>query len=448
MEENKNLSRRSFLTKAGVAGAVGVVATGTLLNACSSEKKPVIASRLFNDLAPDGKKIRAGIVGCGGRGTGAAINFLDAGNDLEIVAIGDLFQDKIDNFRKRLLDEKQVELADEKCFLGWDAIDNVLAEDLDYIILATPPHFRPDHFSKAIATRTNVFMEKPVAVDPVGARSVMATAEKAKAMGLSVATGTQRRHARDYNAIYAQVKSGMLGEITGGACYWNQGKLWHVNPRAEWSEMEAMLRNWVNWTWLSGDHIVEQHVHNIDVINWFTESHPIKAVGFGSRLRRITGDQYDNFSVDFIYENDVHVHSMCRQINGCTNNVSEYLRGTEGYTNCSNLISNSDGSEKYRFQYPADANGKANRNAMISDYVQEHIDLITAIRTGESFVEAENTAISNMTALMGRLSAYTGKEVTWDEMLNSEINYAPKKYIMGNVDVAKEIPIAGVSPDN
>lgn len=447
MEDKKNLSRRSFLGNAGAIGAVGILATGSLLKSCSTEKKPIFATRHFNDKAPAGKTIRAGVVGCGGRGSGAAINFLDAGDNLEIVAIGDVFQDRLDGFRKKLKNNKQIEIADEKCFLGWDAIDKVLDQDIDYIILATPPHFRPDHFRKAIAAKCNVFMEKPVAVDPVGARSVMATAEKAKALGLSVATGTQRRHARDYNDIFAKIKSGMIGEITGGACYWNQRKLWHVNPKAEWSEMEAMLRNWVNWTWLSGDHIVEQHVHNIDVINWFMDSHPIKAVGFGSRTRRVTGDQYDNFSVDFVYENHKHVHSMCRQINGCKDNVSEYIRGTEGYSNCRDLISNNDGTEKYQYQYPVDENGKPNRNAMISDYVQEHIDLVTAIRTGESFVEAGNTAISNMAALMGRVSAYTGKEVTWDEMLNSDLKLAPKKYIMGNVDINKEIPIAGIAAD-
>jgi len=447
MEEKNNLSRRSFLTNAGVVGTVGIVATGAILNSCSKDRKRKVATRPFNDKAPEGKTIRAAVVGCGGRGTGAAIDFLNAGDNLEIIAIGDVFQDKIDNFRKHLKDEKQVELADEKCFIGWDAIDKVLEQDIDYIILATPPHFRPDHYSKAVAARKNVFMEKPLAVDPAGVLSVMATSEKAKALGLSVATGTQRRHARDYSDIYAKVKSGMIGDITGATCYWNQGKLWHRNPHADWSEMEAMIRNWVNWTWLSGDHIVEQHVHNIDVVNWFLESHPIKAVGFGSRLRRITGDQYDNFSVDFIYENDVHVHSMCRQINGCVNNVSEYIRGSEGFTNCSNTIYAHDNSVKYKFDYPLDEEGIPARHKMISDYVQEHIDLVSAIRTNQPFVEAGNTAISNMTAIMGRISAYTGKEVTWDEMLNSELKLAPKKYVMGNVEIDKEIPVAGVAAE-
>ena len=446
MGENKNLSRRSFLTNTTVAGVAGVVATGALLNACTDKKKLIeVESRKFNDEAPNGKEIKAAIVGCGGRGTGAGLNFLDAGPNLKIVALGDLFQDKVDACRKKLKQQRNNEVPEEMCFVGWDAIDKVLEQDIDYIICATPPHFRPDHFSKAIAAKKNVFLEKPLAVDPVGIRNVLATCEKAKALGLSVTTGTQRRHARDYNDIHDKIKSGVIGEITGGNCYWNMGKLWHRNPQADWTEMEAMLRNWVNWCWLSGDHIVEQHIHNIDVINWFVGSHPIKAVGFGSRQQRITGDQYDNFAIDFTYENEMHVTSMCRQINGCKNNVSEMIRCEDGYTNCRNTIYNDDSSVNFEFAYPLDENGKPNRNNMIAEMVQEHIDLVSAIRTGNPIMDAIETANSNLTAIMGRISAYTGKEVTWDEMLNSDLKLAPKKYIFGNVDIDKSVPVPGIA---
>lgn len=447
MSEHKNLSRRSFLSTATVATAAGLVATGAVLKSCSNEKSEVFAAKAFNDSAPDGDLIKAAVIGCGGRGTGAALDFLNAGPNLQIIAVADLFQDKVNAFRKQLKEQRNIELADENCFVGWDAIDKVLELDINYVILATPPYFRPDHYSKAVAAKKHVFMEKPLAVDPVGVRSVLATTEKAKALGLSVVTGTQRRHARDYNDIYTKIKNGAIGEITGAACYWNQGKLWHRNPNADWSEMEAMIRNWVNWCWLSGDHIVEQHIHNIDVVNWFMDDHPVKAVGFGSRHRRITGDLYDNFSVDFVYENDVHVHSMCRQINGCVNNVSEYVRGSKGYTNCSNKIYNKDKSLQYEFAYPVNDKGESSRATMISDYIQEHIDLVSAIRNNEQLVEAEATAITNMTAIMGRISAYTGKEVSWDEMLNSDLKYAPKQYIMGDVDVSKEIPVPGLAAD-
>jgi predicted dehydrogenase len=205
-----------------------------------------------------------------------------------------------------------------------------------------------------------------------------------------------------------------------------------------------MLRDWVNWTWLSGDHIVEQHVHNIDVSNWFVGAHPLEAVGMGSRLRRPTGDCYDNFSVDFIYDKRVHMNSMCRQINDCATNVSEYIRGTKGYTNGGDTIWDADGNVLYKYEGPTDAEGES---TMTSPYVQEHIDLVTAIRTGNQIVEAEETAKSVLTAIMGRESAYTGKKVTWDEMMGSDLKLGPKGEItLGPVDLKAVIPIAGSAP--
>jgi len=208
--------------------------------------------------------------------------------------------------------------------------------------------------------------------------------------------------------------------------------------------MEWMIRDWVNWTWLSGDHIVEQHVHNLDVANWFTGKHPVKAVGMGSRLRRVTGDQYDNFSVDFTFENGIHIHSMCRQINGCANNVSERLQGTKGSTNCQNSILDLAGNEIWKYEYPLDKDGKPTNTVSVDPYVQEHIDLVTAIRTGKPFNELENTAISTMVAIMGRISAYTGKETTYEEMMNSDLKLGPKVFVFGPVDIPKEVPVAGL----
>ncbi|HSN50573.1 MAG TPA: Gfo/Idh/MocA family oxidoreductase, partial [Bacteroidales bacterium] len=235
-----------------------------------------------------------------------------------------------------------------------------------------------------------------------------------------------------------------IGEIVGGNVWWNGGKLWHRDPNPSWSEMEYMIRNWVNWTWLSGDHIVEQHVHNLDVMNWFTGTHPVKAVGFGSRLRRVTGDQYDNFSVDYTFENGIHFHSMCRQINGCVNNVSERIQGSKGSTNCSNTIMDLAGTEVWKYQYPLDKDGKPTNNVSVDPYVQEHIDLVTAIRTAQPFNELENTAISTLVAIMGRISAYTGKETSWDEMMNSDLKLGPQVFAFGPVDMPKEVPIAGL----
>jgi predicted dehydrogenase len=238
---------------------------------------------------------------------------------------------------------------------------------------------------------------------------------------------------------------GAIGEIVAARCYWNQGQLWYRLREEGWSDMEWMLRDWVNWCWLSGDHIVEQHVHNIDVINWFTNSHPVKAVGMGGRHRRVTGDQYDFFCVDFTMDNGVHVLSMCRQIDGCANNVSEFIVGTKGSTNCADTIFGPDGEVVWKFE-PEDqgAAQEAYDMGANSPYVQEHIDLITAIRQNQPLNEARNTAVSTLTGIMGRESAYTGQEKSWDEMMQSDMRLGPTEYKLGPVDIKPEIPLPGV----
>lgn len=443
--EQKSFSRRDFIGKSAL-GAVGVIGVAGLAASCSSEKLNVSVVAPLKK-AIDGKPLKAGLIGCGGRGTGAALNFLNAGDGLEIVALGDLFDDKMANCRMKLKEENGVEVADEKCFVGFDAYQKVLEQDIDYVIIATPPHFRPEHFEAAVKARKHVFMEKPVAVDPVGARRIIVAGKQAASLGLSVVAGTQRRHQWNYLEIYEYIKAGAIGEIVSGNAYWNQSKLWHVNPNAEWSEMEAMVRNWVNWMWLSGDHIVEQHVHNIDVINWFKGAHPVKAVGFGSRQRRITGDQYDNFSVDFVYEDGTHMHSMCRQINGCANNVSEFVIGTTGYSNPSRSLHTHAGELIHETLNPwpdSDEEKAVLEEKYNSPYDQEHIDLITAIRKGEQLNETENVATSTLTAIMGRISAYTGRETTWEEMMNSDVHYMPDVYDFGAVSgVPREVPVPG-----
>ena len=441
-----NFSRRKFLANAAAISAVGVIGVNAL-SSCSGPKKPEVVLNLppLLEQAPDGPPLKVGVIGCGGRGSGAMIDFLNAGPNLIVHALGDTFQDNIDSCRAKLKKQKDMEVADENVFVGFDAYEKVINSGVDMVILATPPHFRPMHFEAAVQARKHVFMEKPVAVDPVGIRSVMASAKKAESLGLKIVTGTQRRHQLDYIEVYKQVMNGAIGDITSANCYWNQSKLWHRNPKAEWSEMEYMIRDWVNWLWLSGDHIVEQHVHNIDVIGWFTGKHPVKAVGFGSRQRRVTGDQFDNFSVDFVYENGMHMHSMCRQINGCTNNVSEFIMGTQGKTNCKDKIWDLAGNEKFAYAYPLDDKGQPMKSVKISPYVQEHIDLVTCIRQNIPVNEAEQTAISNMVAIMGRVSAYTGKEVTFEEMMNSDMKIGPTTYIMGPVGIVgtAQVAIAG-----
>ena len=281
-------------------------------------------------------------------------------------------------------------------------------------------------------------MEKPVAVDPVGIRQVIAAAKMADAAGLKVVTGTQRRHEKSYLELFKELNDNNgIGKLVSANVYWNGGKLWHRDSNPDWTEMEWMIRDWVNWTWLSGDHIVEQHVHNLDVANWFFGSHPVKALGFGSRQRRVTGDQYDNFSVDYVMEDGRQIHSMCRQINSCGGGVYEIFHGSKAIATTVGhrpQIVDAAGNELFMAE-----------KSEVSPYVQEHINLITCIRQNIPFNEAEETANSVMTAIMGRVSAYTGKEVTFEEMMNSDLKLGPDTYIMGDIGFMAnaKVPVPG-----
>lgn len=445
-DNNYDNSRRKFLRNAASAGIIGAIGINSFLTSCQSSKKREYTFPPMLDRAPDGPLLKAGIVGCGYRGTGAALNFLNAGPNVEIVALADVFQDRIDACRLKIKEQKGIEISPNKCFSGINSFEKLMNCDIDIVILATPPHFRPQHFEACVKAKKHVFMEKPIAVDPVGVRSVMVSAEKAKMLGLSVVTGTIKRHQQDYIETFKQVAKGEIGEIVSANSYYNVGKLWHRNPRANWSELENMIRNWVNWCWLSGDHIVEQNIHNLDTVNWFLGKHPEKALGFGARHQRITGDQYDMFSVDFVYDKDIHYHSMCRQINDCSNVISDRIQGSKGSTNCENTIYNPDGSVKWTFDYPEKGNSSNISRLTTNPYDQEHIDLLTAIRTGKPVNEASQIAESTLTGIMGRISAYTGKEVSWEEMMNSDLYLGPKTYIIKNVNIPKEIPKPGTGP--
>ncbi len=450
MSEN-NFSRRKFLASAAAVGAAGAMGVGTL-SSCSTGGGSADSGGSFDwipreykfppllDDVPAGKELKAGVVGCGGRGSGAAVNFLEAGGaSVKITALGDVFKDRIDSCVEKIKNQTGEDVPAENCFVGFDAFEKVIDSGVDIVILATPPKFRPQHFEAAVKARKHVFMEKPIAVDPEGIRQVLVAAKMADAAGLKVVTGTQRRHEISYVNLYKQLEQNAIGRITGANVYWNGGKLWHRDNNPEWSEMEWMIRDWVNWCWLSGDHIVEQHVHNIDVANWFIGKHPVKAVGFGSRQRRVTGDQYDNFSIDYIYDDGMHIHSMCRQINSCANGVYEVFHGTKAIaTTVGHLPQIVDAAGNQLWQHQPVENE-------VSPYVQEHKDLITCIRQNIPFNEAENCANSVMTAIMGRVSAYTGKEVTFEEMMNSDMKLGPETFIMGNIGYMKEakVPVPG-----
>ena len=431
----KKIDRREFLSYSALIGA-GTLAGGSLLSSCAKGSKLTPLRTEYyvpelGDKAIDGRELKVGVIGCGGRGSGAVINLLDAADGIKVTALGDVFPDRLGNLRKKLAKERGIEVPDSGCFLGFDAYKGVIDSGVDMVIVATPPVFRPVHFQYATSKGVHSFLEKPIAVDAKGYRTIMATAKQAEAKGLSVVTGTQRHHQRSYVEAFQKIQQGYIGEITGGNVYWNQGMLWYKERQKGWSDMEWMIRDWVNWKWLSGDHIVEQHVHNIDVFMWMSGMKPVKATGVGSRNRRITGDQYDQFSVDFEFENGVHLHSMCRQINGCSNYVGEYVHGTKGYWSSKEAaIYDLQGNVIWKF----DAEAEKAEHSQVNPYVLEHVDWVNHIRRGEAHVEAGETGESSLAGIMGREAAYTGNTVTWDEMSASPLDYMPAKLELGPMD--------------
>ena len=441
MSKNK-MSRKDFLSLSAIAGVSTLVGSSTLMTSCGP-KGPVYTPLkqpgeyyipVLNDKADDGKELKAGVIGCGGRGSGAIYDLLAAANGIKVTALGDTFADRLNGLKGSLAKNGQV-VADENCFVGFDAYKKVIDSGVDMVIIATPPAFRPIHFQYATEKGVHSFLEKPIAVDPKGYRTIMATAKQAQAKNLSVVCGTQRHHERAYVEAYQKIQEGMIGEITGGNVYWNQSMLWYRNREQGWTDTEWMIRDWVNWKWLSGDHIVEQHVHNIDVFLWMSGLKPVKATAFGGRHRRITGDQYDMFSVDFEMENGIHLHSMCRQINGCANNVGEFIQGTKGSWNSyTHEIKDLAGNVIWKFDEEA---AKA-QYQQHNPYVLEHVDWVNHIRKGTAHDEATQCAISCLAAVMGRESAYSGASTTWDEMSKSTQDYMTEfKHELGKQDMDK-----------
>ena len=421
---NDGMSRREFLAKS--AAAAVLVGAGPMLIGQGAH-------------AAGSDVIRVGLIGCGGRGTGAANDCLAGGGDgVKIVALGDLFKDRLDGCFNNLTGngkiKSQVDISKDRCFVGFDAYQKVINCGVDYVILATPPGFRPTHFKAAIEAGKHVFMEKPVAVDGPGVRMVIAAGELAKQKKLGVVAGTQRRHQANYVETMKRIHDGAIGELVSAQCYWNQGGLWNHGRKPEWSDMEWQVRNWLYFTWLSGDHICEQHVHNIDVINWAMQAHPIKCVGMGGRQVRIDpayGHIFDHFAIDFEYPSGARLMSMCRQIDGCAGNVSERVEGTKGTSNCANFIG---GASEWKFE--GDVPPATH---------QEHKDLIDSIRAGKPLNEAQRIAESCLTAIMGRMSTYTGQEITWDQALNSKEDLMPAKLEFGPLPVA-EVAVPGRTP--
>jgi myo-inositol 2-dehydrogenase/D-chiro-inositol 1-dehydrogenase len=387
--------------------------------------------------------IRVGVIGCGGRGTGAAMDCMRSSDGVEIVALGDLLPDRLAECRANLAKgtadnaalAAKYKVTDERVFSGFDAYQKVLAADIHYVILATPPGFRPTHLAAAVAAGKHIFSEKPVAVDSAGIRSVLATYELAKQKGLGVGVGTQRRHQAEYVPTLKRIHDGAIGEVLSGQVYWNQGGLWNHARQEAWTDAEWQIRNWLYFTWLSGDHIVEQHVHNIDVANWVFNAHPVKAIGAGGRQWRTDakyGHIYDHFAIDFEYPSGARVMSMCRQINGTAGKVDEHFLGTKGSSDAAGTIL---GAKAWKLQLT---------EKPISPYVQEHTDLIASIRSGKPYNELKQVAESCLTAIMGREAAYTGQEITWDGILNADQDLTPPQIAFGPLAVPP-VPMPGVT---
>ncbi len=398
------VTRRSFIKTASAAVAGGILTGGF----------PAI-SRAQQSAGDAGNILRLAVIGCGGRGTGAANQALNTGKDVRLVAMADAFADELqkslNNLKKAHPD--QVDVPPERQFVGFDAYKKAIAE-ADVVILATPPGFRPVHFEEAVRAGKHVFMEKPVAVDAPGIRRVLDAAAIARSKNLKVGVGFQRRHQPGYVETVKRLQDGAIGDIVSMRCYWNSGGVWVKERQPEWTEMEYQMRNWYYFNWLCGDHIVEQHVHNIDVINWIKGSFPVRAQGQGGRLIRTDkkyGQIFDHHFVEFEYADGTRLYSQCRHQPGW-NSVSEHVQGTRGRADVSAY--QIEGSQKWTYS-------GANPNP----YQREHDDLFDAIRKDRPYDETDYGAKSTLTAILGRMCTYSNQVISFDQALASDLDYSP-----------------------
>lgn len=439
-DASKNHSRRDFVKQSSLI-AGGLIAA------------PLFSSANYFSGADD--VIKVAVIGCGGRGTGAAMQALLSKQNVKIVAMADAFKDNIDRCYKSLTTDdgsdpamaavkKRIDVPEERRFAGFDGYLKAIPL-ADVVILATPPGFRPIHFEEAIKQNKHVFMEKPVATDPAGVQKVLAVAAIAKQKKLNVVVGLQRHYQNSYRELFK--RKDMIGDITSAQAWWNNDGVW-VRPRKpEQTEMEYQMRNWYYFVWLCGDHITEQHIHNLDVVNWFKESYPVKAQGMGGRQVRKGkehGEIFDHHFVEFTYADGSILNSQCRHIPKTMSKVDELLIGTKGKIHCGAAnITDASGKVIYHF----DTKGEPN------PYQTEHDELFAAIAKGEyKFADAENGARSTMTSILGRMATYSGQVIEWDKAINSNINIQPTAYtfdtlppIVPNADGFYNVPVPGVT---
>ncbi len=423
------VTRRSFLKTTQGATAVAAIVTAS--------------SRVH---AAGGDEIKLALIGCGNRGTGATVNALQVKDNVKLWSMADAFSDRINQSLDALLSEQpsrkeqtkklshRVDVPPERRFVGLDAYKEAI-DSTDVAIITGPPGFRPIHFEYAVSQGKHVFMEKPVATDAPGIRKVLAVAEDAKKKGLKIGVGLQRHHEAKYIETINRVHAGAIGDVKMMRCYWNGGTIKSPVPRDGLTEMEYQLRNWYFFHWLSGDHIVEQHVHNLDVCNWVKQSHPISAMGVGGRQMRTGkeyGDIFDHHAVEYTYPDGMKMFSVCRQIPGCEPLIGEFAVGTKGEAEISNAVIKSPGSD-WRYQKAKGPIKEPN------PYQVEHDDLFKAIINDLPYNEAEVGATATMTAILGRLATYTGRTVTWDEAFASTKSLAPETWDGWNT-IPKTLP--------
>jgi predicted dehydrogenase len=397
--DSQAVSRRQFIRTSSLAAASAAAAASFPAVLRAATKQP----------------INAVIIGIGGRGGGAGGNFLEAaknvGVEAKIVAVADLFPEQARRGKEHF------NVPEELCFSGFDGYMKALAvPGVNYAILASPPGFRAAHFKACVEAGKNVFMEKPVAVDGPTCRIMYAAADLSKQKNLKVAAGTQRRHQAGYIETIKRINDGAIGDVVTLRAYWvNGGPIWHRGEQGT-TELERQIRNWYHYIWLSGDHICEQHVHNLDVCNWIMGTHPVRCWAQGSRqqLGDKSGEIWDNFDIEYEYPNGVHMFAYCGQIKRDWSRVDEAVHGSKGSSAPGGMIQPKDG-QMWRF-----------REKAIDPYVQEHMDLINAIQNDTPLNEAHQVTDSTLTAIMGREAGYSGAGVNWEDMLNSKFSYGPE----------------------
>jgi myo-inositol 2-dehydrogenase/D-chiro-inositol 1-dehydrogenase len=431
-----NEDRRSFVKKSSLL-AGGIIAS------------PLLSQANFFSSYDD--TIKVALIGCGGRGTGAAVQALSTKQNVQLIAMADAFKDRLDDSHKNILEalegkKDRLNVKEENKFVGFDGYKHAIAL-ADVVILATPPGFRPIHFEEAVNQNKHIFMEKPVATDPAGIQRVLAAAEKAKSKKLNVVVGLQRRYQNSYRELIKRVHDGAIGDIVAAQAWWNNDGVW-VHPRQPgWTEMEYQMRNWYYFVWLCGDHITEQHIHNLDVINWAIGDYPVKAQGMGGREIRTGkdfGQIFDHHYVEFQYGNGAVLNSQCRHQEGTMSKVDELLIGTKGKVFCGDArIMDTKGRLIYQFD-------KSKEN---QPYQTEHDELFDAVARSEyKFHDAERAAKSTMTSILGRLATYSGQEIEWDKAINSGLNIMPSSFgfdavppVLPNGDGHYPIPVPGIT---